>query len=36
MVDINQDVGLGVVWDMIEKTVTRSELRHTGGDENLG
>jgi TnpA family transposase len=28
MVDINQDVGLGVVWDMIEKTVSRAELRH--------
>jgi len=28
MVEVNQDVGLGVVWDMIEKTVTKSELRH--------
>lgn len=28
MVEVNQDVGLGVVLDMIEKTVTRAELRH--------
>jgi hypothetical protein len=28
MVEVNQDVGLGVVWDMIEKSVTRSELRY--------
>ena len=28
MVEVNQDVGLGVVWDMIEKTVTKSELHH--------
>ncbi len=28
MVEVDQNVGLGVVWDLIEKTVTRSELRH--------
>ncbi|WP_280244551.1 hypothetical protein [Nocardia abscessus] len=28
MVEVDQDVGLGMVWDIIEKTVTRSELRH--------
>jgi len=27
MVEVNDDVGLGVVWDMIEKRVTGSELR---------
>ena len=28
MVEVDQDVGLGVVVDLIEQTVTRSELRH--------
>ena len=27
MIEINEDVGLGVVWDMIERKVTGSELR---------
>ena len=32
MVEVNQDVGLGVVLDMIEKTVTRAELQSAQAD----
>ncbi|MEZ2390695.1 Tn3 family transposase [bacterium RCC_150] len=27
MVEVNEDVGLGLVWDMIERTVTKADLR---------